>query len=261
MELIDTHCHLDHEYFKNDREQVVERARAAGVKCWVNPSLQFKNIPMVLALTEQHEDCYAGVGVYPRYCKDWQSADIDRVRQAAQHKKVVAIGEIGLDYSFNIKSSKETQFAVLTAHLALAAELGLPVLLHNRNLQTYADTLRLVAESPLVGQERIGVLHHFNADYDTARRALDLGLYLSFAGPVTYPNAKKLPALVARLPLDRLLIETDAPYMPPHPYRSRKRSEPAHVRVIAETIAVIHKRSVEEIAQITTQNAIRLFDL
>jgi len=121
--------------------------------------------------------------------------------------------------------------------------------------------LHLVKESPLVGRERVGVLHHFNADYDTARQALDLGLYLSFAGPVTYPNAKKLPALVARLPLDRLLLETDAPCMPPHPYRSSKRSEPAHVRVIAEAIAIIHKRSVEEIAQITTRNAIRLFNL
>lgn len=261
MELIDTHCHLDHEYFKNDREQVVERARAAGVKCWVNPSLQFKNISAVLALTEQYEDCYAGIGIYPRYCKDWQSADIDRVRQAAQHKKVVAIGEIGLDYYFNIKASKETQFTVLAVHLELAAELGLLVLLHNRNLETYTDTLQLVAASPLGGCERVGVLHHFNADYDIARRALDLGLHLSFAGPVTYPNAKKLPALVSRLPLDRLLIETDAPYMPPHPYRSSKRSEPAHVRVIAETIAAIHKKSVEEIAEIITQNALRLFDM
>lgn len=261
MRLIDTHCHLDHEYFKNDYEQVMERAYAAGVTCWINPSLQFENIPTVLAFTERYEGCYAGVGIYPRYCKDWQVADIDRVRQAAQYKKVVAIGEIGLDYSFNIKSSKEVQFAVLSAHLALAAELGLPVLLHNRDLQTYADTLHLVKESPLVGRERVGVLHHFNADYDTARQALDLGLYLSFAGPVTYPNAKKLPALVARLPLDRLLLETDAPCMPPHPYRSSKRSEPAHVRVIAEAIAIIHKRSVEEIAQITTRNAIRLFNL
>ncbi len=259
MQLIDTHCHLDNEYFEVDREQVVASARAAGVTRWVNPSLSFKNIPTVLALTEQYEGCYAGVGIYPRYCHDWQPTDIDRVRQAAQHEKVVAIGEVGLDYYFNIKASKPTQFTVLIAQLALAAELGLPVLLHNRNLETYTDTLQLVAESPLVGRERVGVLHHFTADYDIARRALDLGLYLSIAGPVTYPNAKKLPALVSKLPLNRIVLETDAPCMPPHPYRDTKRSEPAHVRVIAETIAAIYNKRVEEIAEITTQNAGRLF--
>ncbi len=259
MELIDTHCHLDHEYFKADREQVAERACAAGVTRWVNPSLSFKNIPTVLALAEQYEGCYAGVGIYPRYCHDWQPIDIDRIRQAAQHEKVVAIGEIGLDYYFNIKASKATQFAVLMAQLALAAELSLPVLLHNRNLETYKDTLQLVAESPLAGRERAGVLHYFDADYDIACRALDLGLVLSIAGPVTYPTAKKLSAVVSKLPLDRIVLETDAPCMPPHPYRDTKRSEPAHVRVIAEAVAAIHNKRVEEIAEITTQNACRLF--
>jgi len=261
MKLFDTHCHLDHEYFKHDREQVVERARVAGVVQWINPSLRFENIPEVLALTERYAECYAGIGIYPRYCSDWHAKDIDRVRQAAQHRKVVAIGEIGLDYYFNIKSSQETQMAVLKAHLVLAAELDLPVLLHNRDLRTYTDTLQLVEKSPLAGRKRAGVLHCFTADYNIARRALDLGLYLSFAGPVTYAGAKKLPEVVAKLPLDRILIETDAPCMPPEPYRSIKRSEPAHVRAVAETIAAIHKRSIEEIAQITTQNAMRLFNL
>jgi TatD DNase family protein len=260
MELIDTHCHLDSMYFKGGCEQHLERARAAGVVRFIIPSLSFKNLPEVLALVEKHAGCYAGVGIYPRYCFGWQPADIERVRQAAQHRKVVAIGEIGLDYMFNIKTSRETQFDVLQAHLALAAELDLPVLLHNRDLRTYLDTLDLLKASPLVGRERIGLLHCFDADYDIARQALDMGLYLSFAGPVTYANAKKLPALVARLPLDRILIETDAPCLPPEPYRPLKSSEPAHVVEVARAIAAIHKRGLEEIAQITFQNASRLFN-
>ncbi len=174
---------------------------------------------------------------------------------------MVAIGEIGLDYYFNIKSSRETQFAVLEAHLELAAQLGLPVLLHNRDLQTYEDTLQLVKASSLIGCRRVGLLHCFSADYDIAARALDLGLYLSFAGPLTYANARKLPALVARLPLDRILIETDAPCVPPEPYRALKRSEPAHVLEVARAVAAIHQKSVEEIAWITFQNARQLFDI
>jgi TatD DNase family protein len=260
-ELIDTHCHLDHAYLKPDLEQVIQRARSAGVMRMIVPSLRFENMPEVRALTEKYAECFAGIGIYPRYCAAWQSADIDRVRQVALHTKVVAIGEIGLDYYFNIKSSRETQFIVLNAHLALAADLDLPVLLHNRDLQTYRDTLRLVGESPLAGRERPGVLHCFTADYDIARRALDLGLYLSFAGPLTYANAKKLPAVAAKLPLDRILIETDAPCVPPEPYRGAHRSEPAHVRMVAEALARIHGRSVEEIAQITCENARKLFKL
>lgn len=260
MELIDTHCHLDHEYFKLDRDEVAQRARAAGVVRWVNPSLSFKNIPAVLALAEKHPECYAGVGIYPRYCHGWQPTDIERVRQAAQHPRVVAIGEIGLDYMFNIKASCETQFAVLQAHLALAAELDLPVLLHNRDLRTYQDTLQLVKDSPRAGRERLGLLHDFTADYDIARQALDLGLYLSFAGPLTYANAQKLPAVAARLPLERVLIETDAPCVPPEPYRGLKRSEPAHVLEVVRALAAIHKKSLAEIADITFRNADQLFN-
>ncbi len=261
MELIDTHCHLDSMYFKNGCDQELERAHAAGVVCCIVPSLSFKNMPAVLALVDKHADCYAGVGIYPRYCFGWQPTDIDRVRQAAQHRKVVAIGEIGLDYMFNIKASRETQFAVLEAQLALAAELDLPVLLHNRDLNTYNDTLKQVKDSPLMGRKRVGLLHGFTADYEIARRALDLGLYISFAGPLTYRNAKKLPAIAARLPLDRILIETDAPCEPPEPYRGTHRSEPAHVLEVAKALAGIHQKNVEEIAQITSCNARQLLNL
>jgi len=181
MELIDTHCHLDHEYFKNDREQVVERARAAGVKCWVNPSLQFKNIPTVLALTEQYEDCYAGVGVYPRYCKDWQSADIDRVRQAAQHKKVVAIGEIGLDY-YRQHTPPEQQRLMFISQLELAQQLELPVIIHNRDAT--ADLMPILTSwyqgipSSSHLKEYPGVLHSFSANLATALSAIEMHFHI-----------------------------------------------------------------------------------
>jgi TatD DNase family protein len=149
---------------------------------------------------------------------------------------------------------------VLQAQLALAAELNLPVLLHNRDLRTYNDTLDLVKASSLAGRKRPGLLHGFAGDYDIARRALDLGLYLSFAGPVTYAHAKKLPAVAAKLPLDRILIETDAPCVPPEPYRGLKRSEPAQVLEVAKAIAAIHHKRLEDIAQITFQNAGQLFN-
>jgi TatD DNase family protein len=261
MELIDTHCHLDSMYFKHGCEAQLERARAAGVVRCIIPSLSFKNLPGVLALTEKYAECYAGIGIYPRYCAEWQPADIERLRQAAQRPKVVAIGEIGLDYQFNIKASREHQFRVLEAQLALAAELGLPVLLHNRDLQTYTETLQLVKASPLVGRKRVGVLHCFAADYEIARQALDLGLYISFAGPLTYANARKLPAVAARLPLDRILIETDAPCVPPEPYRSLRSSEPAHVLEVAKALAAIHHINLAEIARVTTQNARRLLEI
>jgi len=261
MHQVDTHCHLNSELFDEDRDDVVARARAAGVTRIIVPATKLKNIPKVLSITEQYEGVYGAVGVYPRYCADWQASDIDRLRQAAQHKRVVAIGEIGLDYSWNSKCSKETQRTAFAEQLKLAADLSLPVIIHN--FQSYVDCLQLIAAAPLASSDHVGVLHNFAADYDIARLAMDLGLYLSFAGPITYKNARKVPALVARLPLNRILIETDAPNMPPHPHRGTQekfsRNEPTYARLIAKSIASVHKKSLEETIETTTENAVRLF--
>jgi len=261
MYLVDTHCHLNSKFFDVDRDDVV--ARAVGVTRMIVPAIDFRNIPKVHAITEQYGGVYGAVGIYPRYCADWETSNVDRLRQAAQHEHVVTIGEIGLDYSWNNKCPRETQQAVFSEQLKLAAELNLPVIIHN--FQSYADCLQLVAASPLAGNDRIGVLHHFTSDYETAQRAMDLGLYLSFAAPVTYMNAKKVPTLVAELPLSRIVVETDAPNMPPHPYRGAQgkfsRNEPAYVRLIAQSISSIHRKSLEETAKITTENAVRLFRL
>jgi len=174
MYLVDTNCHLDSEFFDVDRDEVVERARIAGGKRIIIPAIRFKNIPKVLALTEQYGGVYAAVGIYPRYCMDWQAPDIGQFRQAARHKRVVAIGEIGLDYSWNNRCSPKLQQRVFAEQLKLAADLDLPVIVHN--FQSYTDCLQLIAESTLMGRQRIGVLHHFTADYDTVRRAMELGL-------------------------------------------------------------------------------------
>jgi len=263
VHFVDTHCHLNSEFFDADLDDVVARARAVGVTRMVVPATRFRNISKVLAIAERYEGVYGAVGVYPRYCAEWQASDIDRLRQAAQHKRVVAIGEIGLDYSWNNRCPLEKQQEVFSEQLRLAADLGLPVIIHN--FQSYADCLRLVAESPLAGSDRVGVLHHFTGDYDTARRAIGLGFCLSFAGPVTYKNARKMPTLVAKLPLSRIVIETDAPCMPPHPHRGTQgkfsRNEPAYIPLIAQSISTFHQKSLEETARITTENAVRLFRL
>jgi TatD DNase family protein len=254
---------LDSGFFDVDRDDVVARAHEVGVTRIIVPAIRFRNIPRVLAITEQYEGVYGAVGIYPRYCADWQASDVDRLRRAARHERVVAVGEIGLDYSWNNKCPRKTQQEVFAEQLKLAYDLGLPVIIHN--FQSYADCLRLVAASPLAGSGRVGVLHHFTGDYETALRAMDLGLYLSFAAPVTYKNAKKVPALVAKLPLSRMVIETDAPCMPPHPYRGTQgkfsRNEPAYVRLVAQSISSIQRKSLEETAKIITENADRLFRL
>jgi TatD DNase family protein len=255
--LIDTHVHLDSAWFDRDRLEIISRSRRAGVRQIIVPATSFRNFSAVLAFPAQYEGIYAAVGIYPRYGKDWSPTDIDRVRDAARTPGVVAIGEVGLDYSFNNRTSKEIQQKMLVAHLELAAELHLPVILHNK--LSYDDTLALFAASPLAHIDNAGVLHGFSADFETACRAIDLGLFLSFYGPSTYFTGK-YQKLVSQLPLDRLLVETDAPCAAPFPYRGR-RSEPAHVRLVAGALARYKGLSLEEFAQITTFNARRLFNL
>jgi TatD DNase family protein len=170
---------------------------------------------------------------------------------------VVALGEIGLDYYWN-RAPKEVQQRVLAAQLELAAELGKPVILHNRD--SSEDLLRLLADSPLAGRERPGVLHSFSADWETAERALEMGFYIGFTGPLTYKNGEGVRRIAARIPLDRLLVETDAPFLSPQQYRG-KRNEPAFVVATAERLAALHNMTLEEMGRVTTENAKRLFGL
>lgn len=268
MKLTDTHCHLDLDRFAADRDQVLERAQSAGLIRILVPALHETSSAAAVKLAESYPMLYAAVGVHPTEARSWNEQTLARLRQLAASPKVVAIGEIGLDYYWDA-APPALQQAILRQQLELAAELSLPVILHLREKgdaphgACAEDLLRLL--QPWVAHLRAtnhalaarpGVFHSFSGDLITAQAALDLGFYLGVSGPVTYRPDRA--ALVAALPLEQLLIETDAPFLSPQPYRG-KRNEPAHVRHIADKIAQIHSRSQEEIAALTTANADHLF--
>ncbi|WP_420644254.1 TatD family hydrolase [Candidatus Leptofilum sp.] len=253
--LVDTHCHLDFDRFDADRDAVVARAADAGVQQIIVPALDLQNCRTVLSLAEKYEGVFAAVGVHPNSSAEWQDSWIGVLRDLAQHPKVVAIAEIGLDYYWD-KSPKNVQQRALGLQLELAAELDLPVIIHNR--ESSADVIAMLADSPLVGRENPGVLHSFSGDWDTAVAALDLGYYLGFTGPVTFKKADELREIAKKVPDDRILVETDAPFLTPHPHRG-KRNEPAYVAYVAERLAQERGLETAVFAQQTSENAQRLF--
>lgn len=255
--LIDTHCHLDFERFDEERDQVVERAAAAGVGRIIVPALDLDNAPAVLALAERYETVYAAVGVHPNSAAGWQESWLAPLRRLARHEKVVAIGEIGLDYYWQ-RTPHDVQHAAFSAQLALAAELSLPVIVHNR--EAGADVIRLLLASPLAGKAEPGVLHSFSAPPEIAAQALAAGYYLGFTGPLTFKKSDELRRIAAAAPRDRLLVETDAPFLAPHPHRGQ-RNEPAYVALVAAELARLHGMEPAEMAAQTTANATRLFGL
>ncbi len=271
MNLTDTHCHLDYEKFDADRAEVLSRAREAGLTRILVPGLELRSSRAAVKLAEDCPWVFAALGVHPSDALTWDPQTIPALRElAALSQKVVAIGEIGLDYYWNHAPHSHQQ-KVLRQQLDLAAELELPVVIHLREAgdatdgPCSSDLLEILGEwvnrlraqkNPLV--ERPGVLHSFSGSRQTAEKALALNFYIGITGPVTYKNAETKRQVVAGLPLDKILIETDAPFLAPVPQRG-KRNEPAFVRHIADKIAEIHSRHPEEIAAITTANAERLF--
>lgn len=253
--LVDTHCHLDFDRFDADRPEVVARAVAAGVERIIVPALHPTNWRAVLQLAKSYPPVYAALGVHPNSCADWDENWLAELRQLAQHEKVVAVGEIGLDYYWDL-APKTVQQRAFAAQLALAAELNLPAIIHNREADE--DVLRLLAVSPLAGRDHPGVLHSFAAAWDVAQQALDMGFYLGFTGPVTYKKAAALRAVAVQTPPARLLVETDAPFLPPHPHRGQ-RNEPAYVTLVAAGLAAARGEEVDALAAQTTANAVRLF--
>jgi TatD DNase family protein len=261
---IDTHCHLDLPQFDADRDAVIERAAAAGVGRIVNPAIDLASCRRVLALADRYPNIYAAVGVHPNDCADFDDDAIPALRELAQHPKVVAIGEIGLDYYWQ-KVAHERQHAALMAQLELAAELRLPVILHSRNPAggaptCNADLLCVMAQmGPAIRKSRgadaiIGVWHAFSGDLAEAQQAYDLGLTLGLGGPVTFQKARGLQALAAQSRRDRLVLETDAPYLAPHPHRGR-RNEPAYLPLIAERLAGLWNATADAVAWATTTTA------
>lgn len=270
MILTDTHCHLDLGQFDADRPEVISRAREAGLTRILIPGLTRASSLAAVKLAESTPGLFAAVGVHPNDALTWTDETTQQLRTLAGSPKVKAIGEIGLDYYWN-DAPHDIQQTVLKEQLNLAADLQLPVVLHLREEGDAADgpcasdllaileawVKKLSAEkNPLV--LRPGVLHSFSGSRSTAEKALQLNFYLGITGPLTYKNAEVKRQIVASLPLEKILIETDAPFLAPVPQRG-KRNEPAFVRHIADKIAEIHSRNPEEIAALTSANAERLF--
>ena len=270
MVLTDTHCHLDLEQFDADRNMVIQRAINAGVRHILIPSITGTSSRVVVKLAESNPMLYAAVGVHPNEAETWDGQTISSLKElAAQSLKVAAIGEIGLDYYWN-KSPREEQISILKEQLNLAAELDLPVIIHSREKDdaeqgACAEDLIKILEEWVSGlrsrnealAQKPGVLHSFSGSIESAKRAIELGFYIGVTGPITYKNAGKKRQVISALPLERLLLETDAPYLTPEPYRG-KRNEPAFVIHIADKIAEIKSRTPQEVAAATTENAARL---
>ena len=253
--LTDSHTHLNAEQFNEDQDEVIERALDAGVTRMVNVGFNRETIPSSIALAERYDFIYSTVGWHPVDAIDMMPGDLEWIEELCKHEKVVAIGEIGLDYYWD-KSPKDVQQRVFREQIRLARKLGMPIVIHNRD--AHQDILHILKEEK--AEEVGGIMHCFSGSWETAKQCLDMNLHISFGGPVTFKNAKQPKEVLAQVPLDRLLIETDAPYLTPHPFRG-KRNETGYVRLVAETAAEIRGMTLEEIAEITTNNAIRLLGL
>ena len=271
--LTDTHCHLDFNKFNEDRDAVIQRALDAGVERILVPSLELESSKAVIELANSHSIIYAAIGFHPTDLETWKDTSTKDLQHLSMSTdKIVAIGEIGLDYYWVKEPEKQAlQREYLKHQLQLAQETNLPIIIHMREandewfgpasihlleiLTEWQGNLKSTSH-PLA--EKPGVLHSFNGTLETAQKAIDLNFYIGVTGPVTYKNAEEKRNVIKQLPLEKLLIETDAPFLTPVPYRG-KRNEPAFVAHIADKIAEIHMTTREQVAEITSVNANHLF--
>jgi TatD DNase family protein len=256
--LVDSHAHLDMEEFDEDREQVVQRAFREGIKSILCPAdvTNPRSIEKIFDLIEKYESLIAAAGVHPHQAKDFTPRHIQRIEELAGEKKVKAVGEIGLDFHYDF-SPRQEQEKVFRHQLSVAQKLGLPVIVHSRNAG------KEVAKA--VEEERFskgGILHCFTEDWTLAKRMMDHNFSISFSGILTFPKAQPLREIAKKIPLEKLLVETDSPYLIPLAYRGiKKRNEPAHVVEIAKVLAELKKTSLEKLARATSKNFESLFCL
>lgn len=253
--LFDTHTHINAEQFNEDREEVIQRALDEGVKEMVVVGFDRETISGAIELAEQYDFVYAAVGWHPVDAIDMTEEDLKRIEELASHPKVVALGEMGLDYHWD-KSPKDIQKEVFRKQIRLAKKVKLPIVIHNREATN--DIVEILEEE---GAEEVGgIMHCFSGSPETAKRCVDMNFYISLGGPVTFKNAKKPKEVAVEIPVEKLLVETDCPFLAPHPHRG-KRNEPALVKLVAEQIAELKGMDFEELAQKTSDNARQLFGI
>ncbi|MGI8387346.1 TatD family hydrolase [Robertmurraya sp. P23] len=253
--LFDTHVHLNAEQFSEDLNEVIDRARMEGVQYMVVVGFDRPTILKAMELIEEYDFIYASIGWHPVDAIDMRDEDLVWIEELAKHPKVVAIGEMGLDYYWD-KSPKDVQQEVFRKQIQLAKKLRLPIVIHNR--EATADIVTILKEENAA--EVGGIMHCFSGSVEVAKECVEMNFYISLGGPVTFKNAKKPKEVAQEIPLNKLLIETDCPYLAPHPYRG-KRNEPSYVKLVAEQIAELKGLSYEEVSQVTTENAKILFGI
>ncbi len=256
MELIDTHCHLTFDDLRRDIEQVLRRSIAAGVTSWITIGTDIEENRKAIELAGRFDNMYAGVGIHPHDAKNVTAETITELKRLAEHEKVVAIGETGLDYHYDF-SKRRDQVRVFAEHLKVAAELGLPVIIHCR--KAFDETLDIL-ERHGRGVERV-VFHCFSGSAEQAKILLDHGFYISFTGVVTFKNARIKQQAAEVAPLDRLMLETDCPYMSPEPMRKQKVNEPALMVHTAGFLAELKKMSLPDLAEAVTATSKEFFSL
>lgn len=250
---IDTHVHLNADQYEEDVQQVIERALEAGVEKMVVIGFDRKTIEKAMKLVDEYPFIYAVIGWHPVDAIDCTDEDLVWIEELAAHPKVVGIGETGLDYYWD-KSPKDVQKELFRQQIKLAQKLNLPIIIHNRDAT--GDVVQILHEENAASVG--GIMHCFGGSVETARQCIDMNFMISLGGPVTFKNARQPKEVATEIPLEHLLIETDAPYLAPHPYRG-KRNEPSYVPLVAEEIARLKDISLEEVARVTTRNAEQFF--
>ena len=256
---VDSHAHIDGPEFDTDREDVIERAEAAGVAAILNVGTGDPHsgaFERAVELGRTHESVYTAIGTHPHDARLYDDRAEQKIKTLIQSEHVLAWGEIGLDFHYD-NSPRDVQVEVFKRQLRAARECGLPVIIHTREAE--AETIEIL-KSDYAGTERRGVFHCFSGSMELAQRALELGFMISFSGIVTFKKAVELREVAKQVPLDRLLIETDCPYLSPIPYRG-KRNEPAYVVEVARCLAALHDTEVDEIGRLTSENFGRFFNL
>ncbi len=260
MEFFDTHAHYNDEKFDEDREQIIQETYKSGISKFVVAGYNIESSKKSIELSNKYEFMYSICGISPNDIpqseeKLWKDIEeISKIIKQNNNKKLVAIGEIGLDYYWE-KENKELQKQAFIAQIKLANELNLPIVIHSRDASV--DTIQILKDNPV---NKKGIFHCCQLNQELVRQALELGFYISFAGPITFKNSKNAPDVVKMVPLEKILIETDSPYLSPEPNRG-KRNDSRNVKYVAEKIAEIRDTSIGEIAKITYENAIRIFNI